>query len=194
MQNYNLYLILKPNLSSEDVGTELKAIEVILKSDLNAQNINITEEGLRKLTYPINKSWTGFYVNIDLDLGLTDCCKIKTLEAKLNLKDCVARYMITNDTDFRIQKEKEKLNKVEINNHRELNKNAKDDKKCISRYLGVRVIDYKDTQYLNQFTSPYAKIFSREKTGSSAKFQRKISTAIKRARHMGLLPFTNIHY
>jgi small subunit ribosomal protein S18 len=192
MQNYNLYLILNSNISSEDLGSELSAINVILTNDLKAQNISVTEEGLKKLSYPIKKSWTGFYVNIDFDLDLTDCCKIKTLEQKLNLKDSIVRYSITNDTEFLVQKQKEKLNKVEVTNHRDLNKNAKD-KKCISKYMGVRVINYKDIAYLGQFVSPYAKIFAREKTGTSAKFQRKIATAVKRARHMGLLPFTNIH-
>jgi small subunit ribosomal protein S18 len=193
MQNYNLYLILNSNLSSEDIAKELKSLQSILTTDLNAQNINVTEEGLRKMAYPMNKNWTGFYVNVDFDLDLIDCCKVKILEKKINLRDNFVRYMILNNTDFLIQKSKEKLNNVEISSHRELNKNVKEGKKCISKYIGIRELDYKDTNYLNQFTSPYAKIFSREKTGSSAKFQRKIGTCIKRARHMGLMPFTNIH-
>jgi small subunit ribosomal protein S18 len=193
MQNYNLYLILNPNLSSEDVGSELNLINQILVDDLNAQNISISEEGLKKLAYPIHKAWTGFYVNIDFDLALEDCSKIKTLEQKLNLKDYVIRYVVTNDTELRKQKAKEVLNKVEVTNHRELNKNLKDNKKCLSNYLGIREIDYKNIEFLGQFISPYAKIFGRERTGSSAKFQRKISKAVKTARHMALLPFTNIH-
>jgi small subunit ribosomal protein S18 len=192
MQNYNLYLILKPNLSSEDTANELNAIKVILQSDLNAQNIDIKEEGLKKLSYPINKSQTGIYVSIDFDLNIEDCAKLKVLEQKINLKDSVVRYLNLNITDFLKQKALEKRTNVEISNHRDLNKNSKD-KKCISKFTGVRVIDYKDIEYIKQFISPYSKIFSRERTGSSAKFQRKISQAIKRARHMSLLSFTNIH-
>jgi small subunit ribosomal protein S18 len=193
MQNYNLYLILNPNISSEDLGTELNSIQSTLTSDLNAQNVTVSEEGLKKLSYPINKKWTGMYINIDFDLDINDCAKVKILEQKLNLRDSVVRYMILNNTEFYTQKSKEKLSNVEIVNHRDLNKNIKEGKKCISKFMGVRVIDYKDIAYISQFTSPYAKIFGREKTGSSAKFQRKINIAIKRARHMGLLPFTNIH-
>ena len=83
--------------------------------------------------------------------------------------------------------------KAEFSHHRELNKGKKD-KKCIVKYLGVEAIDYKDYAFLNQFTSPYAKLFGKERTGVSAKYQRKIKNAIKRARHMALMPFTPIHF
>lgn len=50
-------------------------------------------------------------------------------------------------------------------------------------------VDYKDVAYLKQFTSPYAKILSRKRTGISSDKQREISLAIKRARYMALLPY-----
>jgi small subunit ribosomal protein S18 len=192
MQNYNLYLILSSKLSSENVGVELNAINDILVKDINAQNVTITEEGLRKLSYPINKTATGNYVNIDFDLDIYDCAKLKVLEQKLNLKEIVVRYLVINNTDFLKQKAKETLNKVEITSHRDLNSKSKT-KKCISKYMGIREIDYKNVEFLAQFVSPYSKIFGRERTGSSAKFQRKISQAVKRARHMAMMSFTNIH-
>jgi small subunit ribosomal protein S18 len=50
-------------------------------------------------------------------------------------------------------------------------------------------IDYKDINHLKKFTNPHGRIFSRKRTGLSAKHQRKVEEAIKRARFMGLLPF-----
>jgi small subunit ribosomal protein S18 len=192
MQKYNLYLILNPKLSSENVGTELNKLEAILKNDVNAQNITMDDEGLKRLSYPINKSTTGIYVDINFDLDINDCAKLKVFEQKINLMDSVIRYLNINITDFLKQKAKEVLNKVEITSHRDLNTKAKD-KKCISKFMGIREIDYKDQEYLRQFVSPYSKIFAREKTGTSAKFQRKIAQAVKRSRHMSLMSFTNIH-
>jgi len=52
-----------------------------------------------------------------------------------------------------------------------------------------KFIDYKDTQYLAQFTDPHARILSRRRTGISATRQREISLAIKRSRYMALLPY-----
>lgn len=52
-------------------------------------------------------------------------------------------------------------------------------------------IDYKDTELLKKFLNPHARILSRKKSGVSAKTQRNIAEAIKRARFLGLLPFVS---
>ena len=57
--------------------------------------------------------------------------------------------------------------------------------------LTFNQIDYKDTQFLRRFMSPHAKILSSNKTGTCSKHQRMVSTALKRARHMALLPFVS---
>lgn len=53
----------------------------------------------------------------------------------------------------------------------------------------IEYVDYKDTELLERFISERGKILPRRVTGTSAKNQRKVTTAIKRARIMGLLPF-----
>ena len=53
---------------------------------------------------------------------------------------------------------------------------------------GVKVIDYKDSELLRKFMSERGKITPRRITGTSAKQQREIQAAIRRARVMGLLP------
>ena len=53
----------------------------------------------------------------------------------------------------------------------------------------IEYIDYKDTEYLLRFISERRKILPRRVTGTSAKNQRRLTIAIKRARIMGLLPF-----
>lgn len=52
-----------------------------------------------------------------------------------------------------------------------------------------KFVDYKDVQYLRQFTNPHAKILARKRTGTPAAKQREVSLAIKRARYMALLPY-----
>lgn len=53
----------------------------------------------------------------------------------------------------------------------------------------IDYIDYKDVDLLKRFISERGKILPRRVTGTSAKNQRKLTVAIKRARVMGLLPF-----
>jgi ribosomal protein S18 len=54
---------------------------------------------------------------------------------------------------------------------------------------GIETIDFKDVERLKEFLSEHAKILSRRVTGSRAKHQRQLTRAIKRARHMALLPY-----
>lgn len=58
------------------------------------------------------------------------------------------------------------------------------------RYL----MDYKNTKLLVKFISPQGKILPRRSTGLTAKQQRSMSNAIKRARMSGLLPFVNLEF
>jgi len=49
--------------------------------------------------------------------------------------------------------------------------------------------DYKDHKQLGRYIDSYGQIETRQKTGLSAKMQRQLAVAVKRARHIGLLPF-----
>lgn len=55
----------------------------------------------------------------------------------------------------------------------------------------VEAIDYKDVARLRKFVSERAKILPRRATGTCAKHQRELTTAIKRARQIALLPYVN---
>jgi small subunit ribosomal protein S18 len=61
--------------------------------------------------------------------------------------------------------------------------------KCYFAQNNIHVIDYKDVDLLKKFLNPHARMLSRKRTGTSAKSQRQLAEAIKRARFMGLLPF-----
>lgn len=62
-------------------------------------------------------------------------------------------------------------------------------KRCPFTAAGVREIDYKDIDTLTQFITERGKILPRRITGVSAYHQKKLTAAIKRARHVALLPF-----
>ena len=55
----------------------------------------------------------------------------------------------------------------------------------------VEAIDYKDVARLRKYVSERAKILPRRTTGTCAKHQRELTTAIKRARQIALLPYSN---
>ncbi len=76
-----------------------------------------------------------------------------------------------------------------MNNRR--NNNVVQIKHCLFCLERERNVDYKDPQTLRRFINQRAKIMQPKRTGICTKHQRKLATAIKRARFMALLPYTS---
>ncbi len=55
----------------------------------------------------------------------------------------------------------------------------------------IKRVDYKDVELLKKFLNPHGRILGSRRTGVSAKDQRQVSTAVKYARFLGLLPYTS---
>ena len=66
---------------------------------------------------------------------------------------------------------------------------VKKKKYCRFKKTGIKYIDYKDAEFLKKFLNEQGRILPRRLTGTSLKFQRKVAQAVKRARHLALLPF-----
>lgn len=64
------------------------------------------------------------------------------------------------------------------------------EKSCYFSVNNIDHIDYKDTDTLRRYLSSFGKIVPRKRSGVCAWHQRKLATAVKRARFMGLLPYT----
>ena len=66
---------------------------------------------------------------------------------------------------------------------------ARRQKTCPICESGVRVVDYKDERTLSRFTTERGKILPSRLSGMCARHQRQLSTAIKRARYIAILPY-----
>ena len=73
------------------------------------------------------------------------------------------------------------LNPIEIE--------TKQTKFCRFKKSGIKYIDYKDPNFLLKLCNEQGKILPRRLTGTSLKYQRKVSQAIKKARHLALMPY-----
>lgn len=60
---------------------------------------------------------------------------------------------------------------------------------CYFKKNGISHIDYKDVEVLKKFLNPHGRILSSRRTEVSAKMQRQLADAVKRARFMALLPY-----
>jgi len=72
-------------------------------------------------------------------------------------------------------------------------KQLKSKKSNILSAWQVSYVDYKDVKLLKRFISVFERILPRRCTGTSAKHQKMVQTAIKRARFLSLLPYTTTH-
>ncbi len=72
-----------------------------------------------------------------------------------------------------------------------MRKEVKAKKVCRFTQNNVKYIDYKDVKLLQRYTTEQGKIIPKRITGTRSKYQRELSIAIKRARHMALLPYVS---
>jgi small subunit ribosomal protein S18 len=66
---------------------------------------------------------------------------------------------------------------------------VKKKKYCRFKKSGIKYIDYKDPDFLLKFVNEQGKLLPRRLTGTSLKYQRKVAQAVKRARHIALMPY-----
>ena len=70
-----------------------------------------------------------------------------------------------------------------------INIDTQKEKYCRFKVKGIKYIDYKDPDFLLMLCNEQGKILPRRLTGTSLKYQRKVGQAIKKARHLALLPY-----
>jgi len=66
---------------------------------------------------------------------------------------------------------------------------VKKKKYCRFKRSGIKYIDYKDEKFLLKFVNEQGKLLPRRLTGTSLKYQRKVAQAVKRARHIAIMPY-----
>lgn len=70
-----------------------------------------------------------------------------------------------------------------------VNIEIKKEKYCRFQKSGIKFVDYKDADFLLKLLNEQGKILPRRITGTSAKYQSRVNKAVKRARHLAILPY-----
>lgn len=70
-----------------------------------------------------------------------------------------------------------------------INIEIKKEKYCRFKKSGIKYVDYKNPDFLIKFINEQGKILPRRVTGTSQKYQKKVNKAVKRARHLAILPY-----
>jgi len=88
-----------------------------------------------------------------------------------------------------------RFNKKDAHNKKRNQQNPLFKRKRFCRFTAgnIEQVDYKDLETLRDFIGENGKITPARMTGTAAKYQRQVDTAIKRARYLALLPYTDLH-
>ena len=211
MNRYETVFILTPVLSDDQMKEAVQKFRGFLE-DNNANVVNEELWGLRKLAYPIEKKSTGFYCLLEFE---AEPSLIKKLETMYRRDERVIRFL-TFRLDKHAAEYAEKRRKLraqkasqtpaaeeapaaeaaetmaannEIRYLTPLSVDTRKKKYCRFKRSGIKYIDYKDPEFLKKFLNEQGKILPRRITGTSLKFQRRVARAVKRARHLALLPY-----
>ena len=168
MNQYETVFILTPVLSDVQMKEAVEKFKSILTAE-GAEIVNEENWGLKKLAYPIQKKSTGFYQLIEFNAE-------PTVIEKLEINQKGGLIMAQQ-----VQSEIRYLTPPSVD--------VKKKKYCRFKKSGIKYIDYKDPEFLKKFLNEQGKILPRRITGTSLKFQRRVAQAVKRARHLALLPY-----
>ena len=200
MNQYETVFILTPVLSDVQMKEAVEKFKGVLQAE-GAEIINEENWGLKKLAYPIQKKSTGFYQLIEFN---ADPTVIDKLEINFRRDERVIRFLTFKmdkyAAEYAAKRRSVKSNKKgglimaqqvqsEIRYLTPPSVDVKKKKYCRFKKSGIRYIDYKDPEFLKKFLNEQGKILPRRITGTSLKFQRRIAQAVKRARHLALLPY-----
>ena len=203
MNNYETVLIVTPVLSDAQVQEVADKFQGVITEN-GGQIGNREDWGRKKLAYPIQKKTTGFYFLIEF---AAEGDIINKLETQYRRDERVIRFLTFKQDKFAVEysaKRRAKLankqeeetmaqeNNAAQSEIRYLNPVSVDVKKkkyCRFKKLGIKYVDYKDGEFLKKFLNEQGKILPRRLTGTSQKFQKKVAQAVKRARHLAILPF-----
>ena len=151
--------------------------------------MEVDEWGNQRLAYEIDKKRSGYYVYLFFK-GPGEL--VPKVERQLQINDEVLRY-ITLRMDAKMKRYYRDQAKLRAEAEEADDEDSEEDESPSLTYDDERIeyVDYKDTDKLEQFINNQGKILPRRVTDLSAKMQRQVTQAIKRARHLALMPYVS---
>ena len=199
MNHYETVFIATPVLSDVQTKEVFGKFQGVITEN-GGRIVSGEEWGLKKLAYPIQKKTTGFYFLIEFE---AEGDIVDILETQYRRDERVIRFLTFKMDKYAVEYAEKRRNKYKSKQEKQVmaqnqseirylnppTVEVKKKKYCRFKKSGIKYVDYKDAEFLKKFLNEQGKILPRRLTGTSQKFQKKVATAVKRARHLALLPF-----
>lgn len=212
MNDYEVVYIFHPALDEDGVDAKLERFHKQLTDPEGGEITAVDHWGVRQLAYPVRDQGQGYYVVAQFN---TDPQALDEFERILKLDEELLRYLIVVSegeptTGMSILAETEDYGETEHEDDED--DEDEDDEDDFGegsdsppefaggrgrrrRVEGPRIelLNYKDVATLSRFVTEQGKILPKRTTKVTARFQRQLGRAVKRARHLALLPYVRDH-
>jgi len=206
MRLYEVVYIFDPALEESAIEAKIEKFNGLLGGTVHETDV----WGVRQLAYPIQKQNQGFYVVVQAE---ADPESLPEFERLVKLDDDVMRYLVVINegeptTGQSLVKERpEGLGEPEEaeDDDDEDDDEREDDDDSPPEFQGGRgrrsrhegpsitLLNYKDVETLSRFLTESGKILPKRTTKVTARFQRQLGSAVKRARYLALIPYVRNH-
>ena len=191
---YELTYVISGVVQQNQVDDIVRKVNHLVE-DNDGDVLEVDEWGNQRLAYEIDRKRSGYYVNMFFKAPGE---LIPRIERELQINDDVLRYL-TLRMDAKMKRHYEKQQKrraraeeasdAEEGDEGEEESDENDSRDEDVNYEHIEYVDYKEAEDLEQYINNQGKILPRRVTNVPARVQRQITTAIKRARHLALLPY-----
>lgn len=189
MRHYEIVLLIRPDQAEQTSGMIERYKSLITAS--RGQVHRLEDWGRKSLAYFIEKISKAHYVLMNIE------CDQKTYEElkhAFRYNDAILRFLSIRQESALIEAssmmQKESKTVKEEGGTPYLPNSSKSSRLSVGNF---EKIDYKDIPFLSGFVSEVGKIIPGRVTGVSAKYQRQVAKAIRRARYLALLPYCDTH-
>lgn len=212
MRNYEIVYIFHPALDEETVSGKLERFHGILTAPEGAEAVEVDHWGVRALAYEIKDQGQGYYVVAHIT---TEATALPEFERILKLDEDLMRHLVvinegeptTGMSIFAEEPESASSSDDDDDDDDddEDEDEFEDDGTSPPEFSGgrgrrrrvegprIELLNYKDVATLSRFVTEQGKILPKRTTKVTARFQRGLGTAVKRARFLALLPYVQDH-
>ncbi len=217
MKNYEVVYIFHPSLDEESVEGKLERFHDVVSGPKGAEVTAVDHWGIRQLAYEVRDQNQGYYVVAQF---VTEPTTLSEFERLLKLDEELMRFLVvlsegeptsgqsimaevfeSDDPD----RDDHDDDDDDEDDHEDEDEDDLDDDDSPPEFAGgrgrrrrvegprIEVLNYKDVSTLSRFVTEQGKILPKRTTKVTARFQRDLGTAVKRARFLALLPYVQHH-
>ena len=204
MRLYEIVYIFDASLDQDAINLRLEKYHGLATTGSGAVNA-VDHWGIRQLAYAIRRKRTGYYVVAQFTADPTNLAEMERI---LKLDEDLMRFLIvlnegepTNGMSIFVQRPESARDEDDEDEEEE----EDDDEEAPPEFAGgrgrrrrhegpaIELLNYKDVSTLARFLTEQGKILPKRTTKVTARFQRQLGTAVKRARYLALVPYVRQH-